>query len=106
MPGSDASRLSPSFGALAVASTPGATRLEEEGRFSERYSWQERAPRIRWSARAREVVFATVVSLGRDRAVPEPSLAHSEGVSRVSLGGTAKTTLVEDWISERPAVDV
>ena len=105
MPGSDASRLSPSFGALAVASTPGATRVEEEGRFSERYSWQERAPRLRWSAKGREVIFATVVSLGRDRPVPELSLAHTDGSSRVSVGGTAETTLVEDWIRDRPLVD-
>ena len=106
MPGCDANKLSPRFGALAVASTPSATRLKEEGRFSERYSWQGRAPRLRWSAKGREVVFATVVSLGRERPVPGPSLAHTGGVSRVSLGGTARATLVEDWISERPAVDV
>ena len=105
MPGCDANKLSPRFGALAVAATPSATRLEEEGRYSERYSWQGRAPRLRWSATGRQVVFATVVSLERDRPVPEPGLAHTDGISRVSLGGPISTTLVEDWIRDRPLVD-
>jgi uncharacterized heparinase superfamily protein len=105
MPGSDELRLSPRFGALAVASTPDAARREEEGRFSERYSWQAKAPRLRWIANGREVVFATVVSLGRDRPVRELGLKHSEGITRVSIGGTARTSLVEDWIRDQPVVD-
>ena len=42
-------------------------------------------------SKGREVVFATVVSLGRDRPVPELGLEHSDGISRVSIGGTAGT---------------
>jgi uncharacterized heparinase superfamily protein len=106
MPGCDASKLSPRFGALAVASIPGATYRDEEGRFSERYSWQERAPRLCWSAKAREVVFATVASLGSDRPIPELGLEHRDGISRVVIEGTSRITLVEDWIRDRPAVDV
>jgi hypothetical protein len=105
MPGSDVLRLSPRFGALVVAATPGATRREEEGRFSRRYAWQERAPRLRWSAAGREVVFATVVSLGRDRPIPELGLEHRDGTSRVSIGGIARTILVEDWNRDHPVVD-
>ena len=105
MPGSDVLRLSPRFGALAVAATPGATRREEEGRFSRRYAWQEKAPRLRWSAAGREVVFATVVSLGRDRPIPELGLDHRDGTSHVSIGGIARTTLVEDWNRDHPVVD-
>jgi hypothetical protein len=105
MPGSDLLRLSPRLGALAVAATPGATRREEEGRFSRRYAWQERAPRLRWSAAGREVVFATVVSLGRDRSIPELGLEHRDGTSRVSIGRIARTTLVEDWNRDHPVVD-
>jgi len=46
-----------------------------------------------------------VVSLGRDRPIPELGLEHRDGTSHVSIGGIARTTLVEDWNRDHPVVD-
>lgn len=105
MPGRNAGELTEGRGALAVAAAPFAQAGREEGRFSERYSWQDRAPRLRWTAKADEVVFASVVSL---ESHPEPLLLvldHGYGVSRVSIAGPRKIELVEDWESPCPKVD-
>src|SRR5829696_3202673 len=100
MPGQDAGELLEGRGGLVVAAKPFAQASREEGRFSERYSWQERAPRLRWAANGDEVVFATVVSLRSDPDLPQLALDHRRGVSRLSIAGPRRLELVEDWESE------
>jgi uncharacterized heparinase superfamily protein len=105
MPGRSAGELMEGRGALAVAATPFAEAGRDEGRFSERYSWQERAPRLRWATKGNEVVFASVVSLESHPEPPLLVLDHGSGVSRVSIAGPRKIELVEDWESECAKVD-
>jgi hypothetical protein len=104
-PGRNAGELTEGRGALAVAATPVAEAGRDEGRFSERYSWQERAPRLRWAAKGDDVVFASVVSLESHPEPPLFVLDHGSGVSRVSIAGPRKIELVEDWESECAKVD-
>jgi hypothetical protein len=105
MPGRNAGELIEGRGALAVAATPVAQAGREEGRFSERYSWQDRAPRFRWAAKGDEVVFASVVSLESHPEPPLLVLDHVYGVSRVSIAGPRRIELVEDWESACAKVD-
>lgn len=105
MPGRNAGELIEGRGALAVAATPVAQAGREEGRFSERYSWQDRAPRLRWAAKGDEVVFASVVSLESHPEPPLLVLDHVYGVSRVSIAGPRRIELVEDWESACAKVD-
>jgi hypothetical protein len=76
---------------VTVASEPPASRSEEDGPFSPRYTWCMEAPRFTWSARAREIVFATVIDLS---GVPaRPKLQHGD-VTTLELPGLR---LVERW---------
>jgi hypothetical protein len=76
---------------VTVASEPPAARSEEDGPFSPRYTWCMKAPRLTWSTRAREVVFATVIDVSG--APARPKLHHSD-VTTLELPGLR---LVERW---------
>jgi hypothetical protein len=74
-----------------VAARPGATRRDDSGPYSPRYTWLEHGPRAVFSARGRDVVFATVLPLaGR----PEVEIRHEGTTTTVIVGGRR---IVERW---------
>jgi hypothetical protein len=73
-----------------VAAWPSATRRDGDGPFSPRYTYVERAPRTTFSARGRDVVFATVVSLS----AADVAVSHDGTTTAVDVGGRR---LVERW---------
>jgi heparinase II/III-like protein len=77
---------------LSVASTPPAAHTYGDGPFSPRYTWCMEAPRSTWSARGREVVFATVISFAGQR--PALSADHQLGETVIEVAGRR---LIERW---------
>jgi uncharacterized heparinase superfamily protein len=78
------------FGGVVVA-RPHATRRDGEAPFSPRYTWIESAPRTTFSARGRDVVFATVLSL---TGTPAVDLSHDGTTTTVDIG---ERRLAERW---------
>jgi hypothetical protein len=77
---------------LAVAVTPPGTHAAADGPFSPRYTWCMKAARSTWSARGREVVFATMIALAGEATAP--AAEHELGETVVEVGGRR---LIERW---------
>jgi hypothetical protein len=86
---------------LSVAAEPRAERTDADGPFSPRYTWCMAAPRSTWSARGREVVFATIVGLTGDP--PAAQLRHGPEGTTVELPGGVR--LVERWRGGAPEIE-
>jgi len=84
----------------AVAADPAATAGSRPGRYSPRYTWTDAAPRLVWTARGDDVVFASAVAL--DGGTP-PAVALTRRGSAVSVD-VAGLQVVEDWASSQPQV--
>lgn len=78
------------FGGI-VAAWPTATRRDDSGPYSPRYTWVEHGPRAIFSARGRDVVFATVLPL---EGTPEVDIHHDGTTTTVAVGGRRH---VECW---------
>ncbi len=83
-----------------VAADPPATKGARTGRWSPRYGWSEPAPRIAWSARGTDVVFASAVALD-GAAAPELRLERRGAALSVEVAGRR---LEENWSS--PVLEV
>jgi hypothetical protein len=74
-----------------VAAWPEATRRDDSGPYSPRYTWVEHAPRVTFSTRGRDVVVATVLPL---EGSPEVEVRHEGMTTTVDVGGRQH---VERW---------
>jgi hypothetical protein len=79
------------FGGV-VESLPSATKREDDAPFSPRYTWFSSAPCTAFSARGRDVVFATVLPLST---TPLVTLSHDGSSTVVDIEGRVR--IVERW---------
>ncbi len=89
--------------AVAVAAWPTATRRNEMGPFSSRYTWIAEAPRTRFRAAGREVIFATALSLSQQPLAL--GLRHRAGVTAIDLRAGRHLRLVERWVGGPASVE-
>ncbi|HSP71890.1 MAG TPA: heparinase II/III-family protein, partial [Gaiellaceae bacterium] len=89
---------------IAVAAAPAAAADCGLVPYSRRYGSRETAARLTWTARGRDVVFATVLSTAAD-VVPVVLLDHSAARTCLRVTAPQRVTLVEDWRSGAPQVE-
>jgi hypothetical protein len=90
--------------AVAVAAVPAASRRDEQGPFSARYTWIGEAPRTMFRTTGRDVVFVTALALSR----PGPlglELSHRAGKTIVDLEADGRLRLVERWAGGAVSVE-
>ena len=104
-PGDEPARLGGGLAALAVAGPPDLSAGHSLERFSTRYTWQSKAPRFSWSARGRDLVFATLVSIAPpDAPTPRLALRRDGVVTVVEIAEPHALRLAETWRDPSPEV--
>jgi Heparinase II/III-like protein/Heparinase II/III N-terminus len=105
-PGDLPGRLAGGAAALAVAAEPEARWGRSIGRFSQRYSAQQRAPRFTWTAEGTDIVFVTVVSLGGpDARMPKLRVLREGEAAAVEIAEPRRLRLVERWTGNTSEVE-